>query len=115
MTLKLFEDIRTHFGHFASVFLVQIANQSLCEKRHIPFALTKRGQRNLEHVQAIEEVFPKLTLPKRVIQNFVRSGDDTDINGYFALAAEPAHTRIFENAEQLRLRADRHFSDFIEQ
>ncbi len=50
-----------------------------------------------------------------LLGNFIGGRDHAHIHFEFRLAAQAAHLRILQNAQQLGLRRHRHFADFIEQ
>ena len=78
------------------------------------FLSRRGGKSDLEYVQTIVEIFPQQLVPDGIFGNFVSGGNDANFDGQIGLAAQPPYLSVFQNAQQFRLRADRHIADFIQ-
>ena len=50
-----------------------------------------------------------------VLEHFVGGRDHAHVHGDLAFSAQPAHAGVLQHAQQLGLRAHRHFGDLIQQ
>ena len=77
--------------------------------------LAQRRHMNIEDVEAVIKILAKFSVGHGFVGNLVGGGQHAHVDRSFDLAAEPAQFVVFQNAQKLGLRADRHLADFIEQ
>src|SRR5262249_34654348 len=70
---------------------------------------------DVEHVDAVEQVFAELALGDRPRQVSIRCGDHPDICFDRPRAAESQELPLLQHAEAFRLRKERHLADFVEE
>ena len=97
------------------VLAVEFSDEVLNQKRNVVRPVAKRGKRNRNHVQPVEEIFAKLSFFDSSHRIAVRGRNHTDIELEFVIAAMPAHAPVTENAEQLRLQRLGHLGDLIDE
>src|ERR1022692_699801 len=69
----------------------------------------QRWNHDLEYTQPIVEIFPQMR------SEFVTGrGKYPSVHRDFVLAAQPPHSQVLENAQQLWLHGQRHFADLVE-
>src|SRR5687768_1283207 len=77
--------------------------------------LAERRQVELHDVEPIEEIAPETPLLHRLLERTRCRGDHPDVDAASLASAEPADLAVLEHAEQLRLEAERHVADLVEQ
>ncbi len=77
--------------------------------------LAQGGQAQIDHVQAIEQVFAEGAVLDRVGEIAVRRGDDADIDLDRLGAADAVDLAFLDGAQQLGLQPRIHFADFVQQ
>src|SRR5262249_16296155 len=87
----------------------------LDQRWKILLPMAERRKIDMENVQTIIEIFAEELFLQSLRHRFVRRRQHADIDRDFDLAAEPPHTRIFQNTQQLRLHRDRHVRDFVQE
>ena len=73
------------------------------------------GSANREDVQPVEQVLAQLALAHGLGRIDVGGGDDADVHGLLALAAERPERPFLQDAQQLGLRRRRHLRDLVEE
>ncbi|MNN18536.1 hypothetical protein D3C81_1317480 [compost metagenome] len=76
--------------------------------------VAQRRHLQVEHVQAVEQVFAEAAFGDHALQVAVGGADDAHIHLHFAVATHPAEAAIAEKTQQLGLQVWRHLADFIE-
>ena len=97
------------------MLLIQVANQSRGDGRDVAFALAQGRQRNVKHVEAVEEVFAQPLVANGFFRRLIGSREHTDRDGDIVHAAQAAHFGILQHAQQFGLRANGHLANFVEQ
>ena len=97
------------------MLLVHVGQNRLRQRDQIFLVLAQRRQLNVEDIQTVEQIVAQMALGDRVLRLFIGRSQHAHIDRGFALAAQAAQLAVFEHAQQLRLRADRHLADFVEQ
>ena len=98
-----------------SVFLVHVRQQGVHQVGQVFLVFAQRRHVNVEDVQTVEEVVAKLSSGHRFLRRFVGGGQHANVDRGFGFAAQAAQLAVFQHAQQLGLRGDRHFADFVEQ
>src|SRR5579863_8909243 len=89
-------------------------NEVLGEQRDVFAALAQRWQANLNHVEAIEQIFAESSLLNFFGQIFVGGRDDAHIDFNFLRAADAVETALLQDAQEIGLQLGRDVADFIE-
>ena len=84
------------------------------KQRDVVAAVAKRRQVQLEHAEAIVQVFAEAFVADVLLQVLIRGGDDADIDADFFGRADGQKRMAFENAQQLGLAFERQLADFVE-
>jgi hypothetical protein len=87
-----------------SVVLTGESEKVLGEHRNVVATLAKRWQAQRHDGETVVEVLAESTGANRRHKIFVRRGDDRDVHGLAARAAEAAHSAFLDDVEQLRLK-----------
>ena len=99
---------------FEMVLAAELAHEVLREQRNVIGALAQRRQPQLEHVEAIEQIFAQHAVANRLRGRAVRRGKHAHVEAELLASAEPARASILENAQELGLQRDRHLGDLVE-
>ena len=84
--------------------------------RDVVTPLAQRRNRDVDHVQAVVEIFAKVSARDALRQPAVGGGHHTHVGvDAVALVADALDLAGFEEAEQQRLHAQRHLADFVEE
>ncbi len=97
------------------MLLVHVGEQGLHQRGQVFLVIAQRRQLNVEDIQAIEKIIAQVSLGDRLLGNFVGRGQHANIDGGFALAAQAAQLAVFQHAQQLGLRGNRHLADLVQQ
>src|SRR5271157_349768 len=102
-----------HFGvdpyNARAVFLVQILQHDIGDRRDIFLMFTERRNYDLEYTQAIVKFFAQMRS-----ERLTGRGQYPNVHRDFVLTAQPPHSQVLENAQQLGLRGWRHLADLVE-
>ena len=85
------------------------------ELGNIGWSVAERRQRDRESIQPIVEIFAEFPVSDQQRQIPIGRGNDTHIDSRGARAAYWFELTLLEHAEQLRLKFQRHISNFIEE
>ena len=77
-------------------------------------AIAQRRQVQLEHAEAIVQVFAKSFVADVLLQILIRGGDDAHIDADFLGRADGQERMAFQNSQQLGLAFQRQLADFVE-
>jgi hypothetical protein len=91
------------------VFLVQILQHDIGDRRDIFFMFPQRRNHDLEYAQPIVKFFAQMRS-----EFLAGRGKYPGVYCDFVLAAKPPHSQVLENAQQLWLRRLRHLADLVE-
>src|SRR5258708_15475780 len=69
---------------------------------------------DVEDVEAVVEIAAQSPASHRLIRNLVGGGEDAHIDRGFHLTPKAAQFVVFQHAQQLGLRSDRHLPDLVE-
>ncbi len=78
---------------------IQICNQSVRHRLDVVLALAQRGQVNVKHVEAVEEIFAQVAALHGFLRNFIGSRHHAHIDFEFGASTQPADLGILENAQ----------------
>jgi hypothetical protein len=92
------------------MFLVQILQHEIGDRRDIFFVITQRRNYDLEDAQPIIQLFAQMRF-----EFLTGSGKNPGVYRDFVFAAEPPHSQVLENAQQLWLCGLRHFADLVKE
>src|SRR5512146_204497 len=78
-------------------------------------ALAQRRQRQIEDIEAIEQIFAKAALPDRQGEVDIGCNDDAriDLNG--PRAADPVDRVLLQKAQQMALKLERQIADIVKE
>src|SRR6185437_627005 len=85
------------------------------DRRDVLPAIAQRRQMNVEHVQAIVEVFAKAPLAHLTLQIAVGSDDDAGVDRDRLDRADAADLPLLQHTQELALKVNAHLGDRIEQ
>ncbi len=85
------------------------------EQRYIGPTLTQRRQRDRNDIQAVVQVFAKLTFVLHLDKRSARGGNHADIDRDFEIAAHRRDGAAFEYAEQFGLQVQREVADLVDE
>ena len=75
---------------------------------------SRRGKRDVEHLQAVEKVFAKVPALHRFLQVAIRRRDHAHVRLERTRRTEPLEFSLLQHTQELRLRRRTHFRHFIE-
>ena len=78
-------------------------------------ALAQRRHAQLDHVDAVVEVFAELRLRHQVGEVLVRGRQDAHVDRRLALLADGPHGLFLDHAQQLHLHVQRQVGDLVEE
>ena len=81
----------------------RLAQQMIGQQRDILRTFRQRRDFEVNHIQAIEEIFTKLAARHRFGQIAVGRGDNPHIDVYVTVAAERSDFAFLQHAQQLHL------------
>src|SRR5262245_19257645 len=87
----------------------------LDEQRNVLSSIAKRRYRDRKHVQPVEQIPPESALAHFLEQVAVGGGDHPHIDVDRSCTAEPLDRAALEHAQELRLKLERQFADFVEE
>ena len=93
---------------------VELSDEMLRQQWDIFLTIPKWRKVYGEDGQPIVEVLAKPAFQYCRPRFLVCCGNDANVKFVFLLSPQPSHLAIFENAQQLRLKRQWHFSDFVE-
>src|SRR5205085_2353655 len=85
------------------------------EEDHVSAAVPQGRGTELDHVQTMVQILPKLVLADGLNNVAVGRGDQTNIHPQFQIAAYTGKGAILQEPEQFRLKRTAHISDFIQE
>ena len=112
------EDInhrRGYVGDAAFVTAVEIGEQGFGDRLNVFLALPQRRQMDVKDIQPVEEIFAQVSAAHRFIGNLIGGGNHAHVDFELGLSTQAPNARVFQDAQQLGLRAEGHFTDLIEQ
>ena len=78
-------------------------------------ALAQRRDRDLDHLEAVVEVFAKLAAQQHGFEIAVRGRDDAHVDGDGLVAPELRELAVLQDVQQLGLERRLHFGDLVEE
>ena len=90
-----------------------LAKQQLNEVRNVFLVFAQRRHMDVEDIEAIVEIAAQLPAGHGFIGHFVGGGEDAHIHRRLDLASQAAQLVVFQHAQQLGLRRDRHLTDLV--
>lgn len=94
--------------------LADVLQKRAAQRENVTRPLAKRRQPDVEHLQPVEEVFPKIAAFHRLLQVAVRRRDHAHVGLQRTRRAEPLEFPLLQHAKELCLRGRTHFRHFIE-
>src|SRR5207247_1089364 len=101
-------------AHLAAELQVEFTYEMIRKQRDVLTMLPKRRQRDMDDVQAIEEITaesPGLDFLRKIP---VGARDDADVDPDRLGATDRPHLFLLNHAQELHLQVQRHLADFIE-
>ena len=87
----------------------------LHEQRHIVFAIAQRRELDVNHMQAVVQIFAEASFFHQLAQIHVGGGDDAHIHFDHVHPAEAHELAFLHHAQQLGLRLEGNVADFVEE
>lgn len=109
------EGVRGDAGYVAFVFAGEFGDEAMDQAGNVTFAVAQRRQFEVDHAQAVKEVFAESPLADHFAQVAVGGGDETDVDLDGFGAADPFEGTGFQHAQQLDLGGGIDFTDFVEE
>src|SRR6185312_4733234 len=97
-----------------AVLPAEFANEVSGQQRDIVGPLAQWRQRDLEYVEAVEQVLAKKPVADRGRNRPIRCRQHANVEMNFLASAKPARVAVFENAQKLWLERHRHFRDLVQ-
>jgi len=86
-----------------------------CASKDIAGAGAKRGHRNRDHVDAIEQILAEPLLVHFGLEVTIGRGDHACFERNLFVSADGAHLALLQHTQQLDLHLDRHLADLVEE
>ena len=102
-------------GQRLAVTLGMLPEKIRGERRDVFAPLPQRRQANFDGVDPEQQVLPETSSGHFVAENRVRRRHDADVDVAGARGADALEVARFEDAQQLRLKIDRHVRDLVEE
>ena len=84
------------------------------QQQNVLAAFTQRRHFDIEHVEAIEQVFAEQAFADHFLQIAVGRAEDAHVDLYFTITAHPTKAAVVEETQQFGLQVRRHLTDLIE-
>ncbi len=97
------------------VVLADAAQEVLGEEDHVRAAIPERRQHERDDGQAMVEVAPEASGPHGGRQVLAGGRDHARVDALAARAAEPPHRAILDRPQELRLQAEGHQADLVQE
>ena len=97
------------------MLLVHLAHHGVGHRLQVFHVLAQWWHVNVKDIQAIEEIGSQMAVRHSILRIAIRCGQDANIHVLLGTGSQPAQFSFFQDAQQLRLRADRHFAQLIQQ
>ena len=85
------------------------------QERDVLAPLAQRGEMDMDHLQAVEEILPEAPRPHGGGQIGVGSGDEAEVAADQVIPPEPAELVLLEHAQELRLGFEGEVRDFVQE
>src|SRR5580704_1036465 len=96
--------------HTAAVFLREVADREW----DVSWTLAQRWDADWKYVQAIVQIAAKLPVPHHFFEIAIGRRDQSHIELFGSVAAQPFKLSLLQSAQELRLNLDRYVSHFVE-
>ena len=93
----------------------EILDEVADEQRHVFAAFAQRRNLNGKNVEAIVEVAAKFAVGDEAREVAIGGGDDADVDGLGAIAAEAFEFLLLQDAQEFWLELERDVADFVEE
>ncbi|MNS87722.1 hypothetical protein D3C72_1216740 [compost metagenome] len=84
------------------------------QQQDVLAAFAQRRHFDVEHVEAIEQVFTELTFADHFFQVAVGRTENPHVDLHLAITAHATEAAVVEKTQQLGLQVRRHLADFVE-
>src|SRR5712675_1387609 len=101
-------------GRRAAKRLADVLKERVGEQQDVAFALTKRWNLDIEHLEAIVQILTEIAAFDSFSQVAVGGGDHPDVRLLRPRTAQPLKFALLEDAQELRLGRRAHLAHFIE-
>src|SRR6058998_842117 len=88
--------------------------EPLHQVRDLLPAFPKRGNHELDHVEAVVKVLAELASNQRLLEVPVRGGDHARVDVDQLVASDASELEVLEHVEQLGLQTERQLRDLIQ-
>ena len=99
----------------ARVLLIHLVHHGLGHHLQIFHVLAQRRHVNVKHIQPVKQIRAQMPMRHRILRIAIRRGQHAHIHVLLGARSQPAQFPLFQHAQQLGLRADRHLAQFIQQ
>src|SRR5205823_4144837 len=113
--LHLLQRRRREPADLAARLLNEASQEVLGQKRHIAGAVAQRRHHDLHDLQAEEQVAPEGARLQVLFQRLIGRRYHAHVHADRRVAADALEGMALQDAQQLRLRADVHFADFVQE
>ena len=93
----------------------RLAQKMVRQQRDVFRTFGQRRDLQVDHVQAVVEIFAELVAGHHFWQIAVGSGDNSHVNIDIAVAAQRAHFALLQHAQQLDLQRRGHVANFVQE
>ena len=114
MSNQTVEEFTVRVAHLAIIPLIVFVDHLIEQEWNIFLALFERRQAKMRDIETIKKIHAELPGFDQCFQWLVSCGNDTDIDRHRAVAANWHDLMGFQYAQQLGLRVQTHFADFIQ-
>ena len=91
-----------------------MVNHRRRDQRNVHLAFGEAGHLYREHIDAVEQVRPEGALVDPRLNVLVGGADKPEIHLDLVIASDPLYRPVFQNAQKLRLKRQRHVADLVE-
>ncbi|MNQ67409.1 hypothetical protein D3C85_819310 [compost metagenome] len=95
--------------------LAVLLNEMPCQRKNVARPLAQRGQRQMHHVQPVEQVFAEMAGGHCVLQPHVGRGHHAHVDRHALARAQAHHFSLLQHAQQLHLDRQWQVADLIEE
>src|SRR6267154_5090452 len=114
MAQQNFHSRVSQLARLLSISCAELVQEVFGQNGNVLFAVAQRRHEEGNYIQPIEKVLAESATGNFLLEVFVGSGQDADVNGHSLAGTDWLKALLLEHAQHFRLRAQAHVSDFIE-
>ena len=115
IALELFNRALRYHPQLLAEAFVMLLKEPFGQQRYIIEALSERRDRQIDHVEPVEQIFSQHAALDQLLRRFIDRGDNAHIDRDVATAAHAPDVVLLQNPQQLALQFIRHGAYFIKQ